>query len=96
MLSLNILSFWTYGVTNFLEVNGITYPPICHFIFSIFVLKTLELEWHHSQYLKLNPTCVSGEHLDPLVVSKTDHSLGKRTCSFFLSYENDNESLIDS
>ena len=57
LLSLNILSFWTYDVTNFPKVSRIISPPICHFRFSIFVLETLELEWQCSQYLELNPTC---------------------------------------
>ena len=58
LLSLNILSFWTYGLTHFLKVGGIISPPIRHFRFSIFLLETLELEWQCSQYLEFNPTCV--------------------------------------
>ena len=59
LLSLNILSFWTYGLTNFLKVGGKISPPIRHFRFSIFLLETLELEWQCSQYLEFNPTCVN-------------------------------------
>ena len=60
LLSLNILSFWTYDVTNFLKVSGIISPPIGHFRFLIFALETLELEWQCSQYLELNLTYVLG------------------------------------
>ena len=31
-----------------------------NFIFTIFVLETLKLEWQCSQYLELNPTCEEG------------------------------------
>ena len=58
LLSLNILSFWTYNVTNFPKVSGIISPLIRDFRFSICVPETLELEWQCSQYLELNPTCV--------------------------------------
>ena len=61
LLSLNILSFWTYDVINFLKVGGIIFSLICHFRFSIFALKTLELEWQCSQYLELNPTYEIGQ-----------------------------------
>ena len=58
LLSLNILSFWTYDVTNFPKISEIMSPPICHFRFLIFVLETLKFEWQCSQYLELNLTCV--------------------------------------
>ena len=57
LLSLNILSFWTYNVTKFPKVSGIISPPIRDLRFSIGVPDTLEWEWQCSQYLELNPTC---------------------------------------
>ena len=57
LLSLNIINFWTYDVTNFPKVSKIMSPWIHYFRFSISVLETLELEWQCSQYLELNPTC---------------------------------------
>ena len=44
LLSLNILSFWTYNVKNFLKVSRIMSLPICHFRLSIFVLETLKFK----------------------------------------------------
>ena len=57
LLSLNISSFWIYGVTYFPKISRIISPPIRCFRFSAFILETLELEWQCSQYLELNPTC---------------------------------------
>ena len=56
LLSLNILSFWTYHVINFPKVSRIISSPNHHFRVSIFVLETLKLEWKCSQYLEMNPT----------------------------------------
>ena len=66
LLSPNILSFWTYDVTNFPKVSRIIFSPIHHFRFSIFALETLELEWQCSQYLELNPTYATPSEMNLL------------------------------
>ena len=88
LLSLNILSFWTYDVTNFPKVSEIMSPPIYHIRFSIYVLETLKFERQCSQYLELNPTC--GTRTLSKAWTREKHEYRKKTwippAAFNLSY----------